>query len=167
MSQIFREKNLKKISSPEQLNDYIHMVKPGIWLVLCAIVVLLAATIAWSVFGYMDSTVTVAAVAYEEEESIILFVKEDVWEYVHPGSVFRINGEEYTLDYIADDYYEVSTEPEIAISEDEIQYALHIGNLTPGEWVRYAYTDGCPLKEGVYKASLVLEHIHPIRFVLN
>ena len=35
------------ISSPEQLNDYIRVTRPSVWLVLLALVILLA----WSVLG--------------------------------------------------------------------------------------------------------------------
>ena len=34
--QIFRKKSLDRISSPEQLNDYIRMANPGIWMILTA-----------------------------------------------------------------------------------------------------------------------------------
>ena len=54
---IFREKSLKKVSSPEALNDYIRVTTPSVWLVLIALVLLLAGIFAWSVFG----TVTVHA----------------------------------------------------------------------------------------------------------
>ena len=31
--QIFRKKSLDRISSPEQLNDYIRVANPGIWMI--------------------------------------------------------------------------------------------------------------------------------------
>ena len=34
--QIFRKKSLDRISSPEQLNDYIRVANPGIWMILAA-----------------------------------------------------------------------------------------------------------------------------------
>ena len=39
---LFREKSVTKVSSPEQLNDYIRVSTPAAWLVLVAIVLLLA-----------------------------------------------------------------------------------------------------------------------------
>lgn len=48
---IFREKSMKKVTSPEELNDYIHVTSPSVWIVLTAIVVLLAGMIVWSIFG--------------------------------------------------------------------------------------------------------------------
>ena len=41
-STIFREKSLKKIASPEQMNDYIRVSSPSVWMVLTAVIVLLA-----------------------------------------------------------------------------------------------------------------------------
>ena len=51
MSSIFREKSLERVSSPEQLDDYIRVTTPSVWLVLLALVILLAGILAWSVFG--------------------------------------------------------------------------------------------------------------------
>ncbi|MBQ9881500.1 MAG: hypothetical protein IJM42_02690 [Synergistes sp.] len=48
---IFREKSLKKVSSPESLNDYIRVTTPSVWIVLAALVVLLAGMLVWSIFG--------------------------------------------------------------------------------------------------------------------
>ena len=52
---IYREKSLERISSPEQLNDYLKVTKPAVWLVLTAVVVLLVGMIIWSCFTYIGS----------------------------------------------------------------------------------------------------------------
>ena len=38
---IFRKKNLDRMKSPEELNDYIRITEPGIWLFLIAVLILL------------------------------------------------------------------------------------------------------------------------------
>jgi len=48
---IFREKSMERVSSPEALNDYIRVTTPSVWIVLIAIVMLLAGMLAWSVLG--------------------------------------------------------------------------------------------------------------------
>ena len=50
-SGVFREKSVNRVSSPEQLNDYIRVTSPSVWIVLLALVVLLAGMLAWSVLG--------------------------------------------------------------------------------------------------------------------
>ncbi len=54
MSDLFREKSLDRVSSPEKLNDYIRVTKPAVWLVLLAIVVLLAGMLIWGIFGTVE-----------------------------------------------------------------------------------------------------------------
>ena len=52
---IFRQKSIDRVSSPEQLNDYIRVTTPSVWLVLVAIILLLAGMLAWSVFGTVEA----------------------------------------------------------------------------------------------------------------
>lgn len=54
-NQVFRKKSLEQISSPEQLNDYLHVTNPTVWLVLAAIIVLLAGMLIWSSRASIDS----------------------------------------------------------------------------------------------------------------
>ena len=48
---IFREKSIERVSSPEQLNDYIKVTTPSIWVILLAVAVLLIGLLVWSIFG--------------------------------------------------------------------------------------------------------------------
>ncbi len=51
---VFRKKSLDRVSSPEQLNDYIRVTTPSVWLVLAALLVLLVGMLAWSVLGTVE-----------------------------------------------------------------------------------------------------------------
>ena len=51
---IFRKKSLDRVTSPESLNDYIRVTSPSVWIVLIAILVLLAGLLAWSIFGRLE-----------------------------------------------------------------------------------------------------------------
>ena len=44
---VFRKKSLERISSPEQINDYIRVITPGMWILLIVIILLVIAGIAW------------------------------------------------------------------------------------------------------------------------
>lgn len=48
---IFRKKSLDKATSPEELNDYIRVTSPHIWIVLAAVILLLVGMIIWGIFG--------------------------------------------------------------------------------------------------------------------
>ena len=45
--QVYREKSLERISSPEQLNDYLKVTKPMVWVVLIAAVLLIVGFLIW------------------------------------------------------------------------------------------------------------------------
>ena len=53
-SGIFRQKSIKRVSSPEQLNDYIRVTAPSVWIVLISLVLLLAGILAWCIFGRIE-----------------------------------------------------------------------------------------------------------------
>ena len=67
---LFRQKSIKRISSPEQLDDYIRVTTPSVWIVLIALVVLLAGMLAWSALGRVEvhnedgSTQEIAPITY-------------------------------------------------------------------------------------------------------
>ena len=50
-SQLYRKKSIEKVSTPEQLNDYIRVTSPSVWVVLAGLVVLLLGLLIWCVFG--------------------------------------------------------------------------------------------------------------------
>ena len=52
---VFREKSMERVSSPEELNDYIRVTTPSVWLVLAALILLLAGMLAWSVLGTVEA----------------------------------------------------------------------------------------------------------------
>lgn len=67
---IFREKSMERVSSPEELNDYIRVTTPSVWVVLAATVVLLLGMLSWSIFGTLEvhnedgSTSEIAPISY-------------------------------------------------------------------------------------------------------
>ena len=52
---LFRKKSLERISSPEALNDYLRVTGPAVWLVLSAIILLIAGMLIWSSVASIDS----------------------------------------------------------------------------------------------------------------
>lgn len=48
---IFRKKSLERVTSPEQLNDYIRVTTPSVWIILAATLILIIGTLVWAVFG--------------------------------------------------------------------------------------------------------------------
>ncbi|MGN1370464.1 MAG: hypothetical protein ACI4WX_16450 [Aristaeellaceae bacterium] len=56
---IFRQKSLDRISSPEEIDNYMRVTRPSLWLALGVIILLLAALILWSVTARIEATTVV------------------------------------------------------------------------------------------------------------
>lgn len=54
MSTIFREKSMERINSPEEMNDYIKVASPGVWMVLLAIIFLFIGIVMWGIFDTVE-----------------------------------------------------------------------------------------------------------------
>lgn len=153
---IFRKKSLERASSPEQLNDYIRTTSAGIWLILIAVLALLAGFVVWAVVGKLESKVSAAAVS--SEGAVVCYVRDSEIKNVTAGKTVRINDKEYTV-------ASVSGEP-VAVDDSFTAYTLRVGGLSVGEWVYLVTLDG-ELADGVYEASIVTDSISPILFLFN
>jgi len=52
-NRIFREKSIERVTSPEQLNDYVKVSNPDIWMVLLSIFILLSGALLWAQYSNM------------------------------------------------------------------------------------------------------------------
>ena len=140
------EKKLRKVDSPEQLNQYIRLSNPGVWILLIAIVVLLIGICAWGFFGKIDTKITTVAISGDYNSYV--YIKEADLEKVKNGM-----------------NVEIETTPE-KVTDELSEYARHLGNFQIGEWV-YKCRLNKNLREGTYGANIVVESIAPMVFVIN
>ncbi len=153
---IFREKSIQRVSSPEQLNDYIRATNPGVWITLIAAVVLLVGFVVWGAAGTLETQVE--AVAVSDAGTVTCYVREAQIADVAPGDTVHIGGAEYTV-------ASISAEP-VAVDDSFSAYTLRVGGLTPGEWVYEVALSGS-LPDGVYETSVVTDKVSPIYFLFN
>ena len=83
---IFRKKSLDRISSPEALDDYLHVTTPSVWLILIAIIMLLVGMLIWSHVASIDSFATGRA-QVENGTMHIEFDNEQIARNVQSGMV--------------------------------------------------------------------------------
>lgn len=153
---LFRKKSMEKISSPEQLDDYIRVSNPGVWMLLFSVIILLIGMCVWGVFGRLDTTVSALAIC--NDGKTICYVNQDNLSAIENGTTVVINEKEYTVTAIG-------SEP-VKVTSDFDDYALHVGNLQTGEWV-YEIVIDAELSDGIYEAEIVTESIAPMSFMLN
>ena len=64
-NKLFRKSALDKISSPEQLNEYMKVAGAGVWFILAGLAVTFAAFFLWGITGSIPETVEVTGTTLE------------------------------------------------------------------------------------------------------
>lgn len=155
-NRVFRKKSIDRVSSPEQLNDYIHVTNPSVWTILLAVIIFLIGVLVWGVFGHMDTKLTVAGIC--RDDTLTCYVKETDIESVKAGMTVTVGEYEYEVAF-------VESKP-ITVTDELEDYALHLGGLQIGEWV-YPVIINTELEDGTYQAKITIESVSPISFIIN
>ena len=135
--EIFREKSLNRVKSPENLDDYIQVSNPGVWLLLISVIILLAGACVWGIFGHIDSTVETEVVV--ENGAAVCRIAQDRIDSVTVGMTVRFDGQTAT------------------ISQIEKEEQDYVGLLD---------TDSA-IPDGFYEGKIVVKRIQPLSFILN
>lgn len=154
--QLFRKSSIERVSSPEQLNDYVRVSNPSVWMILAAVIVLLIGVCVWGIFGRLDTKISAAGVS--ENGVFTCFVNEKNAAEIKPGMDLYVDGNALTV-------LEISEKP-ISVNADMDEYLLYLGNFSEGEWL-YEITASGAVSDGVYKAEIVTESVSPMSFVLK
>lgn len=153
---LFRKEAVDRVASPEQLNDYIHVTSPAIWMALAGIILILVGAIVWGIFGSVYTTISGAGTAYNR--NLVLYIKTDDRASVRVGMDITVNEQKTVV-------REISSEP-VKIPADVSEYVLESAGLSAGQWAYEVQAD-TELEDGVYNATITVESIHPIKFVIN
>ena len=152
---LFRKKSLERISSPEELHDYMRVTSPRLWMLLGAITALLVGFIVYASTATMENTMPIkvkvsqyeletnAAGEIEYMTAIEAHLPRTMKDQVDSNMMVRIGRIEAKIAYIG-------------VGENETIFL----NIDPG-------MDYVPLEEGEYDAELVLESTMPISFLWN
>ena len=154
----FRKKSMERISSPEQLHDYMRVTSPRLWMILAAILILVAGFIVYASTATMENTMPVrvqvqsysvspedtpGAEAYEASY-VYCRLPPDQLDVVKTGMKLRLGKEEGHINWI-------STRE----GADEIDVIFEMDHTY------------IPMNDGEYDAELVLESTTPISFLWN
>ena len=136
--QIYRKKSIERISSPEELNGYLKVTNPGVWLILVAVIAILVGVFVWAVFGTASTLVSATAVVNDGVVTLTPEKTDDAAKNIKEG-----------MDVWIDNYSgQIS---EVRINDDgETEAILRIN-----------------MPDGSYGALIVAEEIAPIEFAID
>ena len=155
--QLFRQKSVDMIQSPESLNEYLKVTSPGVWILLLVVIVLLIGVAVWGFLGHIDAETQVVVVADEEEAYCL--VPEAAIQAVINNKTVTIQGQDYVLS-------PDTLEPTVISSETTNVYVLLAGQLSDGDVVYKVSLEG-ELSPDIYEGSIVTESISPASFLFN
>ena len=154
-NQLFRKKSLERISSPEELHDYMRVTSPRLWMLLIAIVALLVGFIVYASTVTLENTIPVKVIVENmltgEDGapqpfyySVLPMEQKDI---VASGMKVRLGNAEGRVELIAVDN---AGDAERSVT---VFYIMEPDNLN--------------LRVGEYDGELVIESTTPISFLWN
>ena len=141
-NQIFRQKSVERISSPEQLQDYMRVTTPGVWMVLVAVILLLAGLIVSSALVSVESTIQEQAMVEEDGMMLDIMLPLSQKSLVEPGMLVRVADREAKIDLVFQ-------------AEDEVEVIATLPE------------DSAKLAAGTYDVEIVTETVRPISFLFS
>ena len=91
---LFRKTALDRISSPEQLNEYIKVAGPGVWAILAGIAVTFAAFLVWGLVGSIPETVQIKGTVLNLDagvSAVYSYLPIEDTKHIEPGMKVRIS----------------------------------------------------------------------------
>ena len=98
---VFRKEAIDRISSPEQLNDYLHVTSPGIWVVLISVILLMAGVFVWSCVGTLETKSPAKMIVKDHVAKVV--VTDD--SNLEKGMIIREATQEFYIASVAEDEY--------------------------------------------------------------
>ncbi|MBQ9057790.1 MAG: hypothetical protein IJ125_01240 [Atopobiaceae bacterium] len=87
-SSIFNKKAADKLRSADDLDRYVQVTNPGVWMVLIASVALLIGLFAWGVFGSVTTTINTMGVSVGD--TTVCFLNAEEVSKIHIGDETRV-----------------------------------------------------------------------------
>ena len=150
-NKLFRKNSLERVSSPEQLNDYVKVSSPGIWIILAAAIVLRIGACVWGIWGRLETTVP--AVVISKNGTTVCCCDTSYIAKVEVGMTVRVSERELSITSIS------SQETKL------YDYAPEAG-FGAGQYGYISELSGS-VSDGIYQAEIVVESVSPMSFLWN
>ncbi len=152
---LFRDKSLEQFTAPEQLNDYIRVIRPSVILALIAIIALLCGIVLWGYFGTIDSHEDVTCAV--NDGLIHTYVPSSLSVELSTSSTIMVGDKEYKIRTISNEL-----KAGYLMNEEELSF-FHLD----ADDLVIALSGDCDLPDGPYQGKVIMARIHPISLILG
>ena len=159
--ELFREKSLERLNSPDEFDKYVKVSTPGTWILIAGIVLIVIGIFVWGILGDIPTYISVGVLQTESGKTYCLIDDED-YKRVSEGMTVEVDGKEYPLTNLSD-YDAFATVQQIGVSACEA-----VGMQDSG-WIYMAEVEGFPQADDVlvFKGRVMVEDIQPFSFIFN
>ena len=161
-SSIFNRRATEKLRSPDDLDKYVRVTNPSVWVVLAACTALLIGLLVWGFFGAV--TTSVAATGVSVNGKTMCFLNADDTAKVNVGDVAKVGGARMTVAKIS----------AVPVSRDETHSILEsdylVSVLLSDQWSYQVIFEGddSDLEKGVpLSVNITTENIAPISLIMR
>ena len=162
-SSIFNKRAAEQLQSPDDLDKYVRVTNPSVWIILLATVALVFGLLAWGIFGTVSSSVNTMGVVLDDQ--VMCFLSPDQIADIQEGSEAYLENQRTTIRSIS----------AIPVSRDEAQELLKSDYLTAslfqGDWayvVQLEPVGSGTLRSGIpIDVSITTERVAPISFIFD
>ncbi|MEE3450584.1 MAG: hypothetical protein VZR27_07790 [Acutalibacteraceae bacterium] len=151
---ILTKNSQEKVTSPEQLNDYIKVSNVGLWLILAVVIIMMSSVLVWGFVGNLNTTVKAVGIA--ENGKIVCYIPST--ENAAPGNEVTVNGVSGTVESVS---YPPLTEN--AVSEKYDEYTAYQLNLSDWNYEIIINAENCP--DGIVNVNIITGTVKPISFI--
>ena len=129
-NQIFREKSVERMSSPEELNKYLRVTNPSIWAILCAVIAFLTGLIVWASVGTLETRAE--GIAEARNGIVTIIVTGDRASLVEEGMTVEIDEETTVLSSVQmDEYGRAVGEAVLNVPDGKYRAEVIVESITP------------------------------------
>lgn len=121
---LYRESSLDRIQSPEQLNDYLRVTNPSVWVLLTAVILLLAGLLVWGSMAYIDS-VAYGKAEVSQGSMLVRFDEERAAENVDVGMSVTVGESQSVIRSMGWDEQGMFALAETTLADGEYDAAVH------------------------------------------
>ncbi len=120
---IFRKKSLDNMKSPDNLNEYIKVINPSIWIVFVAAFLLLVGAFVWGTMGTIEDKLPVTVVVSDSSASC------NFQQSIESGMSVVISGCQGTVSSVSP--FEVKLSFDTYIPDGTYEGYIVVGEISP------------------------------------
>lgn len=156
---LFRKSSIDRVNSPEQLNEYIRVANPSVWIILATVIVLLVGVIVWAVFGKVETKISTCVSV--NGTTAVCYVSADDAAKLKEGMVITVSSSG-----TAGKIKSVPDKP-VQLGEETSDYILYLTGFSRGDFCYLVEVELTDVNDGVYSAIITVDSTSPITFVIH